>query len=66
MDTPDHIDPQDEARWQTPCARPGCGHTLRDHDMLTTGGCLRQGCACPTFRSLDSLIARLTARLEWF
>jgi len=45
--------------WQTPCGRPGCGHTLRDHDTVTTGGCILRDCECRGYQDPNSLGAQI-------
>ena len=62
MDIDDRIVADDDPGWQIVCARPGCGHTLRDHDMVTTGGCIVADCLCRGFRNPNSFVERWRAR----
>ena len=45
--------------WLTPCARPGCGHILRDHDTVTTGACIQRDCQCQGYQDPNSLGAHI-------
>lgn len=56
----------DKTAWQTPCGRPGCGHTLWDHDTVTSGVCIKRDCECRGYEDPNSISAQLHRTLRRF